>query len=208
MKGVGGINNKKNIVLPSCHFITPTYNAYYEALAKNDNTDNNDDNNLYTPVSILKQKENNSFDKYLALIVGVDNNDTLAKKENKVNNNNNYSINTIDRSKEGVGTINIVETPGTGNNSNTTIESFIESSKAGVDRKELDHTNSVAWAVLDHVRTLDLETRMWYGNNSTTDTAETRAWYAKNSLFDTAIVADVPLDSDSVSDTSRSISDA
>ena len=55
VKGVGSINNKKNIVLPPRHFITPTHNAY-TALAKNNNTDDNDDNNLNTPVSVLKQK--------------------------------------------------------------------------------------------------------------------------------------------------------
>ena len=84
----------------SHRFATPTNNLY-AALTKNDNTNDDD---LYTPVSVLKQdKDDNSFDNYIALKVGVDNNDALAKNVNKVNNNNNNnnnSINTIDHSRE------------------------------------------------------------------------------------------------------------
>ena len=138
MKGVGDIHDKKNIALPPHRFRTLTSNAYI-ALAKNDNTNDNDDNNLYTPVSVRKQKEDdNSFDNYITSKIGVDNRDALAKKVNNINNNNN-SINTIDRSKEGVGTIDIVETPGTGNNSSNTIEP----SKIGVGKKESNHNNTV-----------------------------------------------------------------
>ena len=68
-------------------------------------------------------------------------------------------------------------------------------------RKESNHTNLVAWAVFDHVQTLDIETQMRYAKKSTT--AETRAWYAKNSLFGhITIIADVVLKSDSVANTS------
>ena len=52
MKGVGGINDNKNIVLPPQRFVTPTHNAFV-ALAKNDNNDNNNDDILYTSVSVL-----------------------------------------------------------------------------------------------------------------------------------------------------------
>ena len=112
------------------------------------------------------------------MIVGVDNSDALVniKKVNIVDN----IVSTINRSKEGGGIIDIGVTPGTSNNSNNnTIESSIEPSKAGVGRKESDHTNLVA------------------------DTVETRTWYTNNSLFDhTVIVANIVLESDSVSDTS------
>ena len=146
MKGVGDINNNKNIVLPSRRFITPTHNAF-AALADNDNNDNNNDNNIYEPVSVLKQKEDdNSFDNYIASKVGVENNDALAKIK-KVNTIGN-SVSTIYRSKEGVGTIDFGDSPGTGNNnSNNTIEPsiepLIEPSKVGVSRKESSHNNTV-----------------------------------------------------------------
>ena len=118
--GVGDINDKKKIMLRSHRCVTPTHNEY-AALVKNNNTDDDDD--VYTPVSVLKQGENNtSFDNSNASKVGVDNNDALAKKVYKINPKdtyisiNNNSINTIDRSKEVVGTIDIVDTLGTGNN--------------------------------------------------------------------------------------------
>ena len=57
-----------------------------------------------------------------------------------------------------MGIIDIGDTPGTNNNnSNNTIEPYIKPSKEGVGRKESDHTDSVAWVVLDHVRTIDLD---------------------------------------------------
>ena len=188
MKVVGNINAKKNIGMPPPCFIIPTNNVYESLAESDDDDDNNKDNNLSTPVLVLKQiEDNNSFDNYIASKVGVDNNDALAKKVNKVNNNNNNSINTTNRSKEGVGIIDIGNIPDAGNNSNTTTKPSIEPSKTGVGRKESDHTNSVA--------------------NSTTDTTETHAWYAKNSLFDISIAADVVLESDSISDTSINIGD-
>ena len=106
MKGVTDINDEKNIVLPSRCFVTLAHNAF-SALADNDN---NNDNNFYTPVSVLKQKEDdNSFNNYIASKVGVNNNDALTKikKVNTVDN----SVSTINRSKEGVGTIDIGDTP-------------------------------------------------------------------------------------------------
>ena len=103
------------------------------------------DDDLYTPVSVLKQEENDtSFDNSIASKVGVNNNDALAKKVNRVNtegigiSNSNNSINAIDSSKEGVETINIVYTPGIGNKSNTTITS----SKVGVYKMESNYNNT------------------------------------------------------------------
>ena len=60
MKEVGSINDKKNIVLTSHRFITPTHNAF-TPLVENDNNDNNNANNLYATVSVLKQKKMISF---------------------------------------------------------------------------------------------------------------------------------------------------
>ena len=136
MKGVGDINDKKNIVLPSRCFITLINNAY-AALAENADDDNRDENNLYTPVSVLKQKEDdNSFNNYIALKVGVDTSDALAKIK-KVNTVDNI-VSTIDRSKEGVGTIHIGDTPGTSNyNNNNIIKPSIEPSKVGVGKKRI-----------------------------------------------------------------------
>ena len=48
MKGVGNINDKKNIVMPPPSFITLTNNAY-ATLVEYDNDDSNDNN-----LSVLK----------------------------------------------------------------------------------------------------------------------------------------------------------
>ena len=135
-----------------------------------------------------------------------------------------------------MGAIDIDSTLDTGNNnSNNTVKPFIKPSKVGVGRKEFNHNNTVivdskikddnivsdpgsvsptalVCPVLDHVRTLDLETRLRYAKNSTIDSAETCAWYAKNSLIDTIIIdVDVAVvfdsDSDLVSATSTSSND-
>ena len=74
------------------------------------------------PITNWRIQNYTSFDNSNASKVGVDNNDALAKKVYKINPKdtyisiNNNSINTIDRSKEVVGTIDIVDTLGTGNN--------------------------------------------------------------------------------------------
>ena len=118
MKGMGDINDKKNMMLPSHRFITLTNNAY-ATLAKNDDTD---DNNLYAPVSILKQdKDDNSFDNYIASKIGVYNNSALVKK-----------VKTANKLNNSISTTNIVDTSGTGNTSDNTIKS----SKVGAGKKE------------------------------------------------------------------------
>ena len=74
----------------------------------------------------------------------MDNSDALAKEFKKVNKVDN-SISTINRSKEGVGTIDIDDAPSTGNNnSNNTIEPSIEPSKEGVGRNESNHINTMS----------------------------------------------------------------
>ena len=151
IKGVGKINNNKNIVLPSHCFITLTHNEF---AALNDN-DNNNDNNLYAPVSTLKQKEDdNFFDNYIVSKVVVGNNDALVKI-NKVNTVD-ISASTIAHPKEGMETIDFDDTPGTGNNnSNNIIEPSIEPSKVGGGKKKSSHNNTVivdsVCSVLDHV---------------------------------------------------------
>ena len=181
MKGVVDINDKKNNMLPFHRFVTPTNNTY-AALAKNDNTDVYD---FYTPISVLKQVENNtSFVNSIASKVGVNNNDALAKKVNKVNTegigicNSNNNINTIDSSKEGVETINIVYTPSTGNNSNTTITS----SKVGMYKMESNYNNTSHNEVVQARCDKECINRLML-DFACILVSETCAWYTKNFLL-------------------------
>ena len=90
-----------------------------------------------------------------------------------------------------MGTIDIVETPGTGNNSNSTIKP----SKIGVCKKEPNHNNTSRNESINR-QTLDPETRAWYTKNYDTITVKHNASSPTNGSKTNDV--SVVLDSDSV----------
>ena len=173
-------------MLPSRRFITSTNNIY-AALAENDNNDNDNDNaNVHASVLVLKHEvDDNSFDNYIALKVGADNSDVLAKEVNNVNtgivndNNDNNSISTINCSKEGVRTICIIDTPGTGNSNS---DNTIEPSNVGVGKKE---SNTVIVHNKEHINSITSHNNDNYNMVTTTNKKEIDRHYDNDTSVST-----------------------